>query len=252
MQPQYVSAPACVAVRRTVPWPLRRLGLTDDDLELIQANPLFSGIDEHFLARLLAGAAVRIADRRTRLFAQGDEASRLYVVLQGWVRLFREAADGRDSTIALLSRGESVAELAVLDGGRHLVSACAASEARLLHIPAAGFAAHLRARPDLCLNLMTALSAQMGRLVRQVEQLTHRSSVQRVAAFLIEFCPSGGGRAEIELPLDKSQIAAWLGMQPETFSRQLAKLRRVGVETAGNRIAVEDVPRLRRYCGVVD
>jgi hypothetical protein len=41
-------------------------------------------------------------------------------------------------------------------------------------------------------------------------------------------------------------------MQPETFSRQLAKLRLLGVETAGNRIAVEDVPRLRHYCGVID
>jgi CRP/FNR family transcriptional regulator, dissimilatory nitrate respiration regulator len=52
---------------------------------------------------------------------------------------------------------------------------------------------------------------------------------------------SGADRAEIELPLDKSLIAARLGMQPETFSRSVARLRGDG----GGRVVVGDVRRLR-------
>ena len=66
------------------------------------------------------------------------------------------------------------------------------------------------------------MARHLHRLVLQVEQLTSRSSVERVADFLLHLCPPGAGRAEVELPLDKSLIAARLGMQPETFSRSLA------------------------------
>ncbi|HEY9163336.1 MAG TPA: helix-turn-helix domain-containing protein, partial [Magnetovibrio sp.] len=47
------------------------------------------------------------------------------------------------------------------------------------------------------------------------------------------------------LPMDKSLIAARLGMQPETFSRALAKLKSAGVENSGSDIVIQDVDQLR-------
>ena len=67
-----------------------------------------------------------------------------------------------------------------------------------------------------------------------------------MADFLLHLCPPGADRAEIELPLDKSLIAARLRMQPETFSRSLARLAR---QTAGGRVVVGDVRRLRARSG---
>ena len=100
--------------------------------------------------------------------------------------------------------------------------------------------------PELALNLLGSMSRHLRRLVRQVEQLTNRSSLERLADFLLRLCPPGEPRAEIELPLDKVLVAARLGMQPETLSRSLARLRDAGVETRGSRIVVSDVAQLRR------
>ena len=47
--------------------------------------------------------------------------------------------------------------------------------------------------------------------------------------------------------LDKNLIAARLGMQPETLSRGLAKLRVAGIETSGQELHVRDVARLRSF-----
>jgi hypothetical protein len=70
---------------------------------------------------------------------------------------------------------------------------------------------------------------------------------------LVELCSPGcEGRAEVELPLGKVLIAAQLGMQPETLSRPLAKLRGLGVETLGNRVVVGDLGRLRAMCGTTE
>jgi CRP-like cAMP-binding protein len=57
------------------------------------------------------------------------------------------------------------------------------------------------------------------------------------------------GPVELHLPIDKALIAARLGMQPETFSRALARLRSEGVESVGDRVRVGDIARLRELAG---
>ena len=78
----------------------------------------------------------------------------------------------------------------------------------------------------------------------EAEQLTTKSSVQRLAEFLLRLSPEATGSIEINLPVDKSLIAGRLGMQPETLS--LSTLRTVGVETRKEHIFIEDVDTLRR------
>lgn len=53
---------------------------------------------------------------------------------------------------------------------------------------------------------------------------------ERLADFLIDLANTDNSKASITLPIDKSLIAAELGMQPETFSRALVKLKSVGVK----------------------
>jgi CRP-like cAMP-binding protein len=225
---------------------LRLLGLGAEEAELVRSLPLFAGLGEAQLARLLAGAVVRRYERNAVLFLAGEPATRFFVVLEGWIRLFRETPDGQESTIGIFGQGESVAEAAMLDGGSYPVSGGVITRARLLTVPAGNFLEQIRACPELALNLLAAMARHLRRLVRQVEQLTNRSSLQRVADFLLRLCPPGERRAEIELPLDKMLVAARLGMQPETLSRSLARLCDSGVETRGSRIVVHDVARLAR------
>jgi CRP-like cAMP-binding protein len=216
---------------------LSQFGLTDKDVTLVRGLPLFASLDEALLAQLLGGGLARNYERRVLLFLQGEVAANFFVVLEGWVRLFRVTADGQDSTIALLGPGESLAEAAIFDSGRYPVNACAAEPARLLVVPAASFVARIRENPDLALNLLAAMSRHLRRLVMQVE---------RVSEFLLRLCPVEQGWAEIELPLDKVLIAARLNMQPETLSRALARLRAYGVATIGNRVVIENVEQLHR------
>lgn len=225
---------------------LLQLGLDPEEAALVRALPLFATVDEPQLARLLTGAVVRRYERNAVLFLKGEPASRFFVVLEGWVRLFRETIDGQESTIGIFGQGESVAEAAMLDSGSYPVSCSVITRARLLTVPAGNFLEQIRLNPELALNLLAAMSRHLRRLVHQVEQLTNRSSLQRVADFLVRMCPPGERRAEIELPLDKALVAARLGMQPETLSRSLARLRDSGVETHGSHIVVNDIARLRQ------
>jgi CRP-like cAMP-binding protein len=226
----------------------RRAGLDDRDFAVIARVPLLADLEAGRLAALLGEAVVRRFPRNALLFIEGEPAGQFYVVLDGWVRLYRQTADGRESVIALLARGESFAEAVMFLGGRFPVSAAVADEARLLVIPAKPFRRALRDDSELCFRMMASMALHLRRLVGQVEQLTVRSSSERVAQFLLKLARDGAESAIVHLPYDKGLIAARLGMQPETLSRALAKLRPLGVETHGSRVTIRDIAALRRHC----
>lgn len=220
--------------------------LSAADTTAVRALPIFAAIDEGCLSRLLTGAVLRRYERRAILFVAGEPASRVFVVLEGELRLFNDAASGHESTIEMLGPGKAAGAVAVLDTGRHAVSCSVTASARLLSIPAGDLLGELRRTPQLALNFLSLLARHLCQLAQHVEQLTHRTSVQRLADFLLRLCPPGETRAEIKLPLDKTLVAAQLGMQPETLSRSLARLRRAGIEARGRQVLVNDIAQLER------
>ena len=86
-----------------------------------------------------------------------------------------------------------------------------------------------------------------GPIESQIEQLTVRSSPERLAKFLFELSGVRSGQTTVQLPLDKALIAGRLGMQPETFSRALSRLRNQGVTCNGNAVHIADVSALGLY-----
>lgn len=231
----------------SVPWDdlLRRTGMAPADLAVLRKLPLFSSLAPGLLAELLADARLREAGRGTTLFLQGDPADRFYVVLDGWVRLYRETPDGAEITIALFARGESFAEAAMLASGRFPVCAQIAEPARLLLVPASSFLGALEADRALCRALMASMARRLQGFVRQIESLSRRSTVERLAAFLLKLAEGRPPPVRLALPLDKTLVAARLGMQPETLSRAFAKLRRLGVETEGPWVTIRDLEALK-------
>lgn len=225
----------------------RRSGLSIAELELVRRTPVFSGLTPSALAPLLEGSVSKGFGRQAVLFLQGEAASRFFVVLEGWVRLYRQTPQGQEVTIAVFGRGDSFAEAVVLQMMPFPVSAQAVADSRLLVIPAEGFMRHLQASTDLCFKVMAAMTRRLQGLVFQLENVSSRSTVQRLAHFLLRLCDGHTGECRIQLPLDKNLIAARLGMQPETLSRGLAKLRVAGIETSGQELHVRDVARLRSF-----
>lgn len=225
----------------------RPSGLSDAEKTLLMKLPLFSGLTEEEFFRLIEGAWTETFPSQSLLFLQDDEADHFYVVLQGWVKLFRATADGQEGVISVIPAGQSFAEAAIFQSGRYPVSASTLDETRLLAIPAASFIARVVEDSSYALKILASMSCHLHRLVNQVEELALKSSVERVAGYLSELCPNDAGPASIRLPLDKAIIAQRLGMQPETLSRSFARLRNLGVESKGGQVRIDDVSALRQF-----
>jgi CRP-like cAMP-binding protein len=225
----------------------RRTGITSEDLRFLSGLTLFGNLPSDQIRLYLADTAVQRFARSAILFVQHQPATRFFIVLSGWVKIFRDTIDGHESVIGVFGRGESFAEAAVARIGEYPVTAAVIEDARLLTVPASGFMRHVRGNAQLATNLAASIASHLSGLVQHVEQLTARSSAERLAGFLVQLCPEGSDAAVVRFPHDKSLIAARLGMQPETFSRSLAKLRQHGVDTHGNEVRIASVLALQEF-----
>ena len=78
---------------------------TDD---VLGRAPLFEALDEEGTKALRAGVHNVTLGRGDRLFDEGDAGDRLYVVLEGKIKLTRTAPDGRENLLAVMGDRKSV------------------------------------------------------------------------------------------------------------------------------------------------
>ena len=224
-----------------------RTGITPGDLRLLGRVPLFMGLIPDDMRKLLATSSIRHYPEQTTLFVEGEPADRFFGIMDGWVKLYRLSEDGQEVVISVAYPGESFAEAAIFDSHVFPVSAAAITDTRLLVVSADAMVRELKDNMDFTFNILASMSRQMRKNITLVHQLSAMSSTERLANFLLELCGNAEGEAKITLPLDKSLIAARLGMQPETFSRALAKLKDSGVSNVGHDIMIKDTATLRRF-----
>ncbi|MDQ2103125.1 Crp/Fnr family transcriptional regulator [Azospirillum isscasi] len=223
-------------------------GFRPQDAATLRSNALFGRLPDRSLELLVSTAQVRTVPRGTTLFVQDEAADRFFALLDGWVKLYRLTRDGAEAVVTIVAPGETFAEAAMFASGKFPVCAEAVADSRVMTLTAEGFARCLREDDQIAFAMLGSLSVRLRHLVQQIEQLQVQPTAQRVGSFLLRFCPEGSGAANFALPFDKALIARRLGMQPETFSRALAKLRGVGVETQGGTVSVADLDGLRRFC----
>ena len=144
--------------------------------------------------------------------------------------------------------GETIAEAVAFIGGNYPASAEIVEPARVLAIPASGFKKLLQENPDIGLAMLSTLSQRMHQLVGDIESLKTQPASQRVGHFLLKLCSVDEGPTVVALPYDKTVVSGRLGIQPESLSRILAKLRKLGVKSKGGRVSISDVGALRRFC----
>lgn len=221
--------------------------MDEKDLRIVCGTRLFAGLSPDAVSGFLRGSVPRSRAKGQILFEQGDPANAFYIVLDGWVKVFRPSIVGDEAVFGVFTSGETFGEAAMFIQGRYPAAAQVVEDARLIAVYAEVFRERVRNDPDLAFQMLSAMSRHLHSLVNQVEQLQTRSSAQRLAQFLVSLAPVSAGAAVVALPYDKSLIAHRLGMKPESLSRAFVRLRTQGVTADGNRVILSDVGQLRAY-----
>jgi CRP-like cAMP-binding protein len=208
---------------------------------------LLASAPEPVAQAVLASARMRDFDRGATVFMQGERATAIYIVAEGWVKLYRIAPNGTEAVVDVFTKGHSFGEAVAFRHDIYPVSAEAVTECSLIRIEADQFLQLLHDNPEVAVMMLSATYVHLHSLVMQIQALKAQTGAQRVAEFLLELAPCVEGTCEVVLPYDKFLIAGRLGMKPESLSRAFAKLRDFGVAIRQNNAAIEDVAVLRTF-----
>ena len=215
-----------------------------------------SGIDVPFLACLPDDVRARLAEAsrverfapRAELFTGGDMPHHLHVVLNGIVDLSC-ACKRHECTALMMAAGDVFMPAAALYSEPYLISGRALTASRLLIIDAKAVRREAQACTELALALARIMAGQWRVALKIILDLKCRSPSQRLAAFLLRLHDGAQPRLSAEIPFSKRQLAARIGMQPETLSRTLQTLAANGLYLRGRQIIVTDRALAEEFCG---
>lgn len=205
--------------------------------------PLFAELDAADLKELVCCSMLRLHDRDERLFEQGSAPCELLALVDGTVRVVLSVSGG-EKVIHLASAPCLLAEVPVLMGRPFPASAVCNEPCTLMAIPRQDLRDLARRDVDLLLRLLGASLERLRELTSSLASHGQRGALSRVASYLLGLAGSG---ALVELPAAKKDVASYLGLTPEAFSRALAVLRSEGaIEVEGQRLRVLDRSILAR------
>jgi CRP-like cAMP-binding protein len=216
---------------------------TGDLVAQLKRAVLFDGLDQDNLARL-AGIAREVSLKvGDTLFDQGDESDGLYVIASGILRIYLTADDAREVTINLLEDGETIGEIALLDGLPRSAGAAALTPAKLIFIPREPFLNLLDESRTLAKQIILTLCERLRSANAQFDQAIFHDLRHRLLVLLRQLAIIHGhvdaNVAVVELDLTQGTLAQMLGASREAVNKQLRALAKEGrLEMDGPRIRV--------------
>ncbi len=201
--------------------------------------------DEHF-AQLFRGAYVQNFPPHIDLIHEGEPSDFLHIVLSGAVDLY-STWNTRETSMATIRPISTFILAATIKDAPYLMSARTIEKSRIALVPSQDVRAIFGVDDAFARAIVSELAQCYRSVIKAQKNLKLRSSLERLANYLLRQQLRAGGGAEFELDFEKRRLATVLGMTPENLSRAFKSLNAYGVVVEGNRIRITDQDDLTRF-----
>jgi CRP/FNR family nitrogen fixation transcriptional regulator len=170
-------------------------------------------------------AAVLTFSANEEIYAQGEETSFIYQVLEGAIRTARYDIEGRRQIGDFYHVGDF---FGLESGPEHRFAAEALGACRIAVIRRSALAAGGDGARDLERIVWTATARELERTREHLVMLGRKTAREKVVSFLVDLAErQDGGLAA--MPMGRQDIADYLGLTIETVSRMMTQLQAEGV-----------------------
>lgn len=213
----------------------------------ISTMPLFQSLELEQVQLIQARIHERTYSDGELLYRAGDQSNTLTLIQKGQVRVYRLASSGKEQHIRILEPGDFIGELALFNDRRYDRYVEAVGPITVCSIQREDFKQILLKHPMIAIELLGELSDRLDHSEQQTTWITSESVQARLAAYILEEAAKQE-TACVTLSSTKKNIASYLGMTPETFSRGLTKLTKLGIvkQPAPNKIELLDLIELEQ------
>jgi CRP/FNR family transcriptional regulator len=218
---------------------------------LLARVPLFAALDDESAVSLEATLTTRTLTRGHLVFREGDPGDRLFIVMDGKVKISRAAADGRENLLAVLGAGEMFGELSLFDPGPRTATVTTVTGSTLASLDHDDLRPLLSERPGVAEQLLKALAQRLRRTNEAMADLVFTDVPGRVAKALLDLADKFGvTEAEgtrVRHDLTQEELAQLVGASRETVNKALSEFAHRGwLLIEGRSVLLLDPARLAR------
>ena len=221
------------------------------DNEVLRQAPLFSALDDEAATALRGSLTESKLRRGDVLFHEGDAGDRLYIVLDGKIKLGRTSSDGRENLLAILGPGQMFGELSLFDPGPRSATVTAVTDASFASLSHEDLLKWLDGRPQVARGLLAQIAARLRKANDVNADLVFSDVPGRVAKALLDLADRFGRTADdgvhVHHDLTQEELAQLVGATRETVNKSLAEFSNRGwLQLDGRSVILIDIDRLRR------
>jgi CRP-like cAMP-binding protein len=221
---------------------------------LVAAAPFFDRLTQEDRDSLFAAMEFTSFAAGESIFARGDPARALYIVVAGAVRLSVLSEDGRELTLLHASQGALFGEIGCFDGGGRTTDATALAATQALALQRRDLTSAMRRTPEIAFAAMAFLGARLRATNERLESVALHSVEARLARFFLAQAGAAeqGGRSKCRLRLDMSQtdISLIIAVSRPKVNAAFALLEEKGALRREGKDIACDLNKLARLAGV--
>ncbi len=219
--------------------------------DVLRSAPLFTALDDSGAEALRSSMTEVHVHKGETVFEEGDPGDRLYVIVEGKVKLGVTSPDGRENLHAILGPGEMFGELSLFDPSPRRATATAVSDCTLLALGQTNLRGWLTGRPEVAEALLQALAQRLRRTSDALSDLVFSDVPGRVAKALLDLADRFGVQTPegvvVTHDLTQEELAQLVGASRETVNKALADFAGRGwIELESRQVTLLDVDRLDR------
>ena len=204
-------------------------------LEKIKNSPLFTGIEDESLLRMLGclGARVVEFDKKYTIFAEGSPAEYIGVILSGSAQMIQIDYYGNRIILENISESEIFAEAFACASVTSLPVSVIANEPCIVMLIDCSHILHTCKNAcsfhhQLIYNLMSDLAKKTIMIHQRVDITSKRTTREKLMTYLMYYAKEKNSNI-FEIPFDRQELADYLEVDRSGLSAEISKLRKEGV-----------------------
>lgn len=200
----------------------------DAAIDCVKLVPIFQQLDHHTVAEVAKLVQEKHFEKGEFVFLTGDHADSLIIVARGQVKVTQTAASGREQMIRLLQTGDFDGESVLFEDAEGQTSAQTVTDTQICLITRQDFQKLIQKSATVAVNMLNALGKRVSKLEAQAAATLTTSVGERLANYLVE-TGAALNTDNFDLPLQKKDLALYLGTSPETISRKFKQFSTAGL-----------------------
>lgn len=212
---------------------------------------IFQGVDPDAVAALINDMDTVDFPKGTTIFDEGEPGDRLYIIVEGKIKLARHAPDGRENLLSVMGPSDMFGELSIFDPGPRTSSAVCVTDVTCATMDSTMLREWIDNHPEISQQLLRVLARRLRRTNASLADLIFTDVPGRVAKTLLQLANRFGvhecGALRVNHDLTQEEIAQLVGASRETVNKALATFAHRGwIRLEGKSVLIVNTEHLAR------